>query len=427
MPLKVFETIRSGIEAFYGGAAASIIKYDELARSQGGGRFTFARRIRTEGGDFAFFLRRSDIPFSDAERRFGVELASAFQVLYNGFKRNGHEAHYRTALLSSLMDIAIARYLRNEHHRAFWSIQRLIQLLKNLSYRRNEGVPATTGFVIYRKRLQVFRDACSGLDFSWNVFKPNLSITPEFFATPLTYRLVDGMGTYFTSNINMRVTGMIKFDSYGHCDAVERLYHANTFNLLQRAGRGAFAVDINFSSELEVMICPDKLFVWRRGSWSLFDPDVYKYFFGGSMDERELELLIMTLYSLSKIRHGTLVLVCDREKRFLDSLKKGSVGGHDSLSSMLINQVKDMKVSDLKNSGQLVRILSSDGLTVFNERGELLDTGLIIDTSMTPDLITGGGRTTAASAASLLGKVVKVSEDGPIQLYEKGKLVYMFG
>ncbi|WP_243688421.1 hypothetical protein [Geotalea toluenoxydans] len=41
---------------------------------------------------------------------------------------------------------------------------------------------------------------------------------------------------------------------------------------------------------------------------------------------------------------------------------------------MLIDQVKDLKVSDLKNSGQLVRILSSDGLTVFNEKGELLDT-----------------------------------------------------
>ena len=145
------------------------------------------------------------------------------------------------------------------------------------------------------------------------------------------------------------------------------------------------------------------------------------------MDENEMELLIMTLYSLSKIRHGTIVLICDREKRVLDSLKKGSVGGHDSLSSMLIDQVKDQKVSDLKNSGQLVRILSSDGLTIFNEKGELMDTGLIIDTSRTPELILGGGRTTAASAASLLGKVIKVSEDGPIQLFDNGRLVYMFG
>ncbi|GAB7026760.1 hypothetical protein [Geotalea toluenoxydans] len=427
MPQKVFETIRTGIEAFYGGAAALVVKYDDVSKAERNGRFAFARKIRTEAGDFAFHFKRSDIPFTDTEIKFGEELASAFQVLFNGFKKNGHEAHYRTALLSSLMDIAIARYLRREHHRAFWSIQRLIQLLKNLSYHRNEGVPATTGFIIYRKQLHAFRDACSGPEFSWNVFKPNLSISPEFFASPLTYRLVDGMGTYFTSNINMRVTGMIKFDSYGHCDAVERLYHANTFGLLNRAGKGAFAVDINFSSELEVMTCPDKLFVWRRGNWSLFDPDIYKYFLDGSMDEREQELLIMTLYSLSKIRHGTIVLICEQEKRVLDSLKKGSVGGHDSLSSMLIDQVKDLKVSDLKNSGQLVRILSSDGLTVFNEKGELLDTGLIIDTSLTPDLITGGGRTTAASAASLLGKVIKVSEDGPIQLYDKGKLVYMFG
>lgn len=424
---QVFETIRTGIESFYGGAVATVVKYDDLNKAEKKGSHAFAKKIRTEMGDYAFLLRRAEIPFTLTERHFGEELASAFQVLYNGFKKNGHAAHYRTALLSSLMDITIAQYLRHEHHRAFWSIQRLIQMLKNLSYQRNEGIPATTGFIVYRKQLQDFRDACSTPEVSWNVFKPNLSISPEFFASPLAYRLVDGMGTYFTSNINMRVTGMIKYDSYGHCDAVDRLYHNTTFSLLKNAGLGAFAVGISVSSELEVLTSPDKLFVWRKGNWSLFDPDVYRHFLSGSMDEQELELLIMTLYALSKIRHGTIVLVCDREKRVLDSLKKGSVGGHDSLSSMLIDQVKDLKVSELKNSGQLVRILSSDGLTVFNEKGELLDTGLIIDTSRTPELITGGGRTTAASAASVLGKVIKVSEDGPIQLYDNGKLVYMFG
>ena len=267
---KAFEAIRTGIEAFYGGATASVVKYDELCKAEIKGSSAFAKKIRTDVGDFAFLLKRPDIPFTETERQFGGELASAFQVLFNGFKKNGHGAHYRTALLSSLMDITIAQYLRHEHHRAFWSIQRLIQLLKNLSYQRTEGIPATTGFIIYRKQLQNFRDACSSHQFSWNVFKPNISIAPEFFASPLTYRLVDGMGTYFTSNINMRVTGMIKFDNYGHCDAVDRLYHRNTFSLLKKAGKGAFAVGINVSSELEVMTCPDKLFVWRKGNWSLF-------------------------------------------------------------------------------------------------------------------------------------------------------------
>jgi len=74
-----------------------------------------------------------------------------------------------------------------------------------------------------------------------------------------------------------------------------------------------------------------------------------------------------------------------------------------------------------------MRILSSDGLTVINRKGELLDTGVIIDTSKAGDLVTGGGRTTAATAASHYGRVIKVSEDGPIELFHNGQLIYRFG
>jgi len=89
--------------------------------------------------------------------------------------------------------------------------------------------------------------------------------------------------------------------------------------------------------------------------------------------------------------------------------------------------VRGRKIGTLKRSGQLSRILSSDGLTVINRKAELLDTGVIIDTSQVSDLVTGGGRTTAANAASHFGRVVKVSEDGPIELYRNGQRVYRFG
>jgi hypothetical protein len=66
-------------------------------------------------------------------------------------------------------------------------------------------------------------------------------------------------------------------------------------------------------------------------------------------------------------------------------------------------------------------------MTLFNKEGVLTDAGIIINTCTTPGLVIGGGRTTAATAASLYGKVIKVSEDGPVELYECGKCVYRFG
>jgi hypothetical protein len=48
---------------------------------------------------------------------------------------------------------------------------------------------------------------------------------------------------------------------------------------------------------------------------------------------------------------------------------------------------------------------------VINRKGELLDTGVIVDTSQVKGLVTGGGRTTAA----------------PVELYRAGKRLYRFG
>jgi len=108
-------------------------------------------------------------------------------------------------------------------------------------------------------------------------------------------------------------------------------------------------------------------------------------------------------------------------------LRMGSVGGRDSLSRALVEHVRGSRLGVLKRSGELNRILSSDGLTVINRKGELLDTGVIVDTSQVKGLVTGGGRTTAANAASHFGQVVKVSEDGPVELYRAGKRLYRFG
>jgi hypothetical protein len=121
-----------------------------------------------------------------------------------------------------------------------------------------------------------------------------------------------------------------------------------------------------------------------------------------------------------------VVLVADDDAA-LDALRKGSVGGRDPLSRALIRHVRGKKIGSLKRSGELSRILSSDGLTVINRKGELLDAGVIVDTSKVGDLVTGGGRTTAATSASYFGRVIKVSEDGPVELYKAGQSLYRFG
>jgi hypothetical protein len=175
------------------------------------------------------------------------------------------------------------------------------------------------------------------------------------------------------------------------------------------------------------MISPEMLLVRRKGRWAIFDPSIFRSFLGGSLAPEAMDDLLWTVYALSKRRHGAVILIFAGKARQLATLKTGSVGGDDPLGKLLIRHMKGRAIDTLKQSGALLRLLSSDGMTVFNPSGRLLETGFIIDTSHAREVVTGGGRTTAASAASFFGKVIKVSADGPIELYQDGKRVYRFG
>ena len=251
-------------------------------------------------------------------------------------------------------------------------------------------------------------------------------IAADFVRNPLSYRFVDGQRTLFVGDIRMNIKGTIRTSAPGSNDNIERLANRETLSLLNKAGEGSFAIFVNKSSEVEVVLDNDKLLLWRKGYWGIFDPNIMREFYSGKLEKRSTDHLIWAIYALSKARHGTVVLVAD-DNTDLAELCMGSVGGRDPLSRALIRHVRGTKIGALKRSGELSRILSSDGLTVINRKGELLDTGVIIDTSKVEYLVTGGGRTTAATAASYFGRVIKVSEDGPIDLFHNGHSLYRFG
>lgn len=423
MPIEAFNAIREHIQTFLGGAGVALLS--------GGEREWRTEEIHEvvviEDQPYRFSAHREHLPFTRAERDFCRELLTAFAALYNGFRQQGYAAHFRTALLASIMDITVARALRGDHTKGFWPIQQLIQLLKNLSYQRYEGSPATTGFIVYRTTQPKFSRLMRQRNHTLFRLAPPQDISESFFANPLTYRYVDATNLFFIANIQMQVTGIVRIGNYTVQSDVERLTQRELFSIVSRSGDGAYAVTVNEASEIEVLTSPAKLLVRRKGGWAIFDPDIFRAFLADCMEPSAADDLIWTAYALSKSRHGTVVLIFNRGLRHLAALKKGSVGGDDPVGRLLVERVKGRTITELKQAGTVRRILSSDGLTVFNKSGRLVDTGFIIDTSHAREVVTGGGRTTAASAASFFGKVIKVSQDGPIDLYQDGKRMYRFG
>ena len=424
MPTNVFEAIRPNIRALLGGAEVSMSAGDEEAKNSEG---RLVQPVSIEGRAYHFSAIREGLAFTRTEVQFCRELLTAFSGLYSGFKLEGYAAHFRTALLASIMDITVARFLRGDRSKGFWPIQQLIQLLKNLSYQRYEGKPATTGFLVHRTTEPALRKALKDRHHALISLQPHQSISPNFLDNPLTYRFIDGNNLFFIATIQMQVIGLLRTsDSAGQTD-IERLTQREIFSLVRRTGSGAFAITVNEASEIEVLISPAKLLVRRKGLWAIFDPDIFRNFLADSIDASSIDDLLWTVYAVSKQRHGTVILIHERTPRQLATLKKGSVGGDDPIGRLLTNHVKGRTITQLKESGTLLRILSSDGLTVLDKQGKLLEAGFIIDTSHAREMVTGGGRTTAAIAASFFGKVIKVSQDGPIELYQDGRLIYRFG
>jgi hypothetical protein len=424
MPMTIFESMSGNISSFLGGADVVLTPVSERPQHEG---HTISLPVVTDGREFLFSATRKSIPFTRLEESFCGELLTAFAMLYSGFRQEGYAAQFRTALVASIMDITVARSLRGDHRKGFWPIQQLIQLLKSLSYQKYEGKPATTGVIIHRTTPAELRAVMKQRKHTLVPLKSSQSIAPGFFDNPLTYRFIDGTNLFFLAGIQLQVNGIVTISATALLNEVERQTQRELFSIIRRCGAGAFAVTVNEASDIEVLTSPARIMVRRKGVWSIFDPDIFRAFLSDSIEPEAAEDLLWTLYALSKMRYGTVVMVYGGSERKLAELKKGAVGGADPIGRLLIDRVKKRSVGELKQTGTLLRILSSDGITVFNPKGRLVDTGFIIDTSHAREMVAGGGRTTAACAASHFGKVIKVSQDGPIELYENGTQIYRFG
>ena len=428
MPRSAFKAIKNSLRAFLGGAEVTLLELEkgDERPAKGDDSGLIIKDIQSDGVTYSFRAQREELAFTAMESDFICELMEAFEGLFAGFSSKGFSAHFRTALLTSLTDIAVTRYIRGNRKGVFWPTQSLVQLLKSLSYQRYEGTPATTGFLVYRTQLKDFVKTLQQTRYDWLELDNRHRINSSFFRNPLPYRFIDGYRALFVCDIKMDLKGAIRTSAPGPRDNIEQLSNRETISLLANAGDDAFAVFVNKSSEVEIVLQSDKLLLWRKGYWGIFDPDIMRAFLTKKLEKRSVDHLIWTMYALSKSRHGTVVLIAD-DQTDLDALRMGSVGGRDPLSRALIEHVRGRKIGLLKRSGELNSILSSDGLTVINRKGELIDTGVIIDTSRVKDLVTGGGRTTAATAASYFGPVIKVSEDGQVVLFRNGRQIYHFG
>ena len=373
-----------------------------------------------DGMFYVFHVRRDHVPIVKPE--FKVVQCAARTLLgltIAASKRRDVRLMQRMASLLSLEQLLISRYIRGGKSMTFWTTATILSELQQLSYQRYEGALCTSGVLFCSKPSEYL----SRLDTKSSQFEPfqeKIEFDDRFFESPASFRYVDGRNAFFFIDNWRKVGGILRCKDPKRFGLIQRSVgeHLSPL-LLDNAGR-VWVGFIGNNGDVNVQRKNSVLIRWMRGHWHcIYRNHVKAALFSRGITENLAVLLQNALFAVSDLRLGALVLVANNPE-----LLPCVVGTIDDsrLGNALQSAMACGTVQDLSETDALIGVLTSDGLTTVAKDGRILGCGEIVGIEPTMSTtIAGGGRTQAAKYASQFGLVLKVSEDGPISLFENGK------
>ena len=379
--------------------------------------------VENRGGDVIVLqFTRPSLPFSPIELRFISQLCKGLTVLSCGFDDPKHAVHHRTVILNTAFDIAVARFLRGESRR-FANVQRVIEIAKNLTYQRYEGAPCTSALIYVNKPIKGFLERIGKLGHRI-ARTPNIQVTSTFFRAPLSYRYVDGVQSAFLLQSPAACVGIIQLDSAYHISLADQGTHGQFRSVLEVTGPGSFAAFVTPNSEVDVLFEPDGILRWQRGRWTLLELARVASLFAEHLNSPDTaKLLCEIVVGIAAIRHGALILLSDHTSEEIGIIRRID---DTEIGKLLRERLLNLQVLEAYHRGVFTAAVTSDGMTVIDSAGVVMDSGALVDLAgaTAPG---GGGRTAAAQSASRHGLVIKISEDGPIQLWRNGEQLMQIG
>ncbi len=256
------------------------------------------------------------------------------------------------------------------------------------------------------------------------------------------FRLADGLRTVFLVAGDGRLLDIVDVGRWGWASVgpgevdvpCARKYAAHA--AATRSGRHVCIV-LSPSREIKVFAEGTQIFTFRNADWHLLDLQAKYAMWSDAVGRPALaRRLFQTALDLADAREGALFVVLRRPIESLPEL----VAEQDRLDMELVGQESDpdtpsrrhllhvlagRSITDL-DASVLDSLATLDGAVVTEPGGQLLAVGAILrhppSAFWSAEGVTEGARTTAATAASRYGPVLKVSEDGLITFFDHGKV-----
>lgn len=165
---------------------------------------------------------------------------------------------------------------------------------------------------------------------------------------------------------------------------------------------------------------------WRYQNWSHLERILAR-----NCDTAAVGPLLRLVRGASFRRHGALFVVTEEPGKIGDIVPDHRNGAR--VSKSVRSMMKGVNIADSMGAALVEESARIDGAVVMTVLGRILDVASMIgEPSIGVRTRLGlsdlqrfsGARTTAAWNASLHGLAIKISDDGPVEVYEKGILVF---
>jgi hypothetical protein len=309
-------------------------------------------------------------------------------------------------------------------------IASIIELLRVAALSSYENRPISTGVLLLNSAEDPHRSA-----------RPPATAAPrsaESLATIKSfYRLADGVRTVFLANAEGRLLDIIDIGRWGGQAweprqlqiACARPYQPHARATAQH---GHVCAVLTPSREIKIFAEGAEVFAFRGAAWHLLDLQAKFRLWTEAVGNDALAMrLFQTALDLADARDGALFVVA-RDPASIESLVAPADRLDAPMPEMrapdpgpsrrdLLHLLEGRAATEL-DASVLAALASLDGATVVDRTGRLLAAGAILRhppiDSAEPGGVVEGARTSAAMAASRIGPVLKVSEDGDITFYD---------
>lgn len=371
------------------------------------------------GQSFVFSVTREQPALSSRERSF---LYLVPDVLAHLLPTGGLAEAQQLQRLSSKMIIGtaiVAKFLQNKRGSGFWPPSFLLSLLQTLVSQNYEGASATTGFVCVAKVAQI---AAGRIDeaYEFLAFDSPVRLHEDFFQDPISYRYVDGRNAFYVIDRQSDVRGILRIRRPLTWSLADRILGRHLAPVINGLSGKVWAAVVGNARDIQVVTSLGPEIRWNRNRWQYLHLDRIRDFIATFVADRGVaERLVCLAFSLSVTRTGSLILIPSGE-----ALPE-FVGGIDvqRVEAQIERTIIGMDVRDFVEGAGMFGVFGSDGLVIVTKSGRIAAAGKIVALPMADQRIAGGGRTQAARHCSRYGLAIKISEDGPISLFHRDKLV----